>query len=260
MDSCASRSRLAAESTALSRSTLHDAAPQPARGRRADATPDDIAVERMAEPSVHHRPVPDDPDQALHLGGVHGLLTGQFAQRLDVQRLTQRQQLQGVHHVACHVIEALLEQRRQAGRHHGAAAQLPHTVDLGQRSGIDSALDHVPQKQRVSARGLPHDVGTETLKGAAENGFDERDALLFRERRELETPQVAVLPQRIDGVGNGSPLRTVATIRPARSTAIWCSSVADSWSSRWASSTPMTVSGLARNGFARRCEQSDRVA
>jgi hypothetical protein len=44
----------------------------------------------------------------------------------------------------------------------------------------------------------------------------------------------------------GSPLRTVATMRPAPSAAIWCSRVAESWSSRWASSTPAMVSGLLR--------------
>ncbi len=38
--------------------------------------------------------------------------------------------------------------------------------------------------------------------------------------------------------GTGSPLRTVARIRPDWSTAIWCNNVAERSSSRWASSTP----------------------
>ncbi len=100
------------------------------------------------------------------------------------------------------MIEAILEQRSESGRNHRLAAKLPHPVDFGECAGIDGALDHMAQEQRVAARRVPHDVGGQALQRPAENRFDERDALLLGERHQLKTLEVVVLPQRGDGIGN----------------------------------------------------------
>ena len=165
----------------------HDTASQRARRRGADPTANDVAVERVSEADIDVRAVVNDPDQALHLCGIHGFVTGQFAERVDVERFAQRQQLQRVHHVGARMIETVFQQCGQPGRNTGRPAQLPHPVDLAQRSGVDRALNHVPKEQRVSPRGFPHDVCAQTLQRSAEHRFDERDALLFGERLQFQT-------------------------------------------------------------------------
>ena len=159
----------------------------------------------MAEPGVDLGAVVADPDQAAHLGRIDGVLTGQFAQRVDIERFAQRQQLQGVDDLGAGLLETGFQQLGQTGRHHRGSAQLPDVVHLGQRSGIHRPLDQMPQKQRIAARGFPHHVSAQTLQRPTEHRFDQRNALVLRERLELDALQEGVLPQRGDGVGNRFP-------------------------------------------------------
>ncbi len=181
---------------------LGDAAPQLAGRGGADAAAHHLAEQRMAEAGVDLAVVGDDPDQAAHLGGVDGVLPGQFGERVDVQRLAQREQFQRVQYLLAGMRQAFVEQFDQPGRDDGGPAELPHPVHLGQGPGVHGAFDHVAQEQRVAAGGLPHHIGAEAFQRSAQHGLDERDALLFGERAELEALEVTVLPQRRHGVGD----------------------------------------------------------
>jgi hypothetical protein len=73
----------------------------------------------------------------------------------------------------------------------------------------------------VTPAGAAEEASPPTLKRSAKDRFDECDPLRLRQRVQLETQQVASFHNAVTASGTGSPLRTVAKIRPARSTAIW---------------------------------------
>ena len=95
--------------------------------------------------------------------------------------------------------------------------------------------------ERVSGGRLPNQVGAELLEPTVQCRLHQRDDLGPVQRFDVEPLEIAVLPQRGDRLGYRLPAaRAVATIRTVPSMASWCSRVADRWSARWMSSTPIT--------------------
>ena len=177
-------------------------AAQPARRRHAQPSTDDLAEQWVVEPDVDSAVLLGDADQPAVLGLLDGIHTGDAAQRVQVERLAERQQPQRVQHIVGQLIDPAVEQRGQLRRDGRPATQLPHAANLTQRARLQRALDQMPHEQRVAAGRLPHQVGGQTLHPAAERRLDQRHALLLGERHQMKALQIAVLPQRCDRVGN----------------------------------------------------------
>ncbi len=94
----------------------HHLAAQPARRRHAQPSTDDLTEQRVVEPDVDAVVLLDDADQAAVLGVLDGLDTGDAAQRVQVQRLAERQQPQRVQHVVGQLIDAAVQAARPARR------------------------------------------------------------------------------------------------------------------------------------------------
>ena len=184
------------------REDRNDAPVQPAPCRLPNPATHDIAHQRVAESGVHHGAVLGNPDQAAHLCLVDGIVTGQFAERINVQWLAQRQQFQCVDHVVSRLVEPGFQERRQPRRNGGWSAQLPDVVDFGQGASVDRSFHQVAQEQRIAAGGLPHQVGRQALERSADDRFDQGNALLLVERLQLKPLQVTVFPKRGDRIGN----------------------------------------------------------
>lgn len=156
----------------------------------------------MEEGHIQSATVPRDADESGDLGLLDRLLAGEFGQHVDVERFAQAQVLERVENRGVQLFDASLEQRCEFGGDRGAPAQLPDPVDLSQRVRLPGTVHEMPQEQCVPTGRLPHLGGRMFLQLPAEDRFDQLDTLLFGERRQRDTGEVVVLPQRRHGIGH----------------------------------------------------------
>ncbi|SKX65204.1 Uncharacterised protein [Mycobacteroides abscessus subsp. abscessus] len=165
--------------------------------------PDDLSEQGMVKGDVEAAAISGNADEAVDLGLFDGLFAGEIRQHIDVERFAQAQVLQSGKDIGLQLFDAAGEKRGELGGDRSASAELPHTVDLPQGARCPCALDEMSQKQGVAAGGFPHTVCGMLLELSAEDGLDEIDALLFGERRQRDSDEVVVFPERGDGVGHG---------------------------------------------------------
>lgn len=159
----------------------------------------------MGEAGLDPAPVYRDGDQRPPLRLLDGGETGEAGQQLRSEGLAEGEEFEHAAHRIGEQPDPGVDQLAELRRHRRLAAPLPHSGDGSQCCGAVSTVDELAQEQRIALAGLPDPPRAVGLELPAECCLDELAGLGLGQRLQLEPVEVAVLPQRGDGVRRPLP-------------------------------------------------------
>ena len=173
------------------------------RQERPGTRPDDIGVERMAEPELAPAAILSQHDEAPPFEAEERNGLNELLEEAEAERLTQRNDVESP---AFGVFEALdpgADELGNAGRHAQLADERPATIPLLDRARVEPAQAQFPRDEWIAV-GAPDDrlldLGVDrAVKHVRCDLFD--GAVI--ERTDLDSGGEALLPQGNHGIGNG---------------------------------------------------------
>jgi hypothetical protein len=170
------------------------------RGR--EARPHGLAVERMDDVDDAPPPIRAALHELVRLQRLQGL---PCAEQLRLHGPGDRHELQRVTRARSGLLDAQVDELREARRSLDLAAPAPDAAVVGQQPAVDPVAGQLAQEERVAARHLPQRGDGAAVNRPAQAGDEEPLDVAARQLVQLQHRAVLVLPQRPEGIRHRLP-------------------------------------------------------
>ena len=182
---------------------LRDKATQSAGAHPSHPVTSGFPIKRLSETNEVIRRVMADADQLTPFGFLDRCRIGKSDKVFECKWLRHGHQVENLQHLFGCSADVGVHQFAQCGRHRGKTRPLPSVLIVAdQPARLHLLLDQLAHEKHVAAGQLPQARGAAVLDRITQNRFQQQDALLARQRLQVQTLQLTVLPQRGDRLGH----------------------------------------------------------